>query len=159
MWVCAHTPMRCVYNVTGRAPYDPLLIIAQMCVLQTAFYFVAVGLVALLDTAAQRPVCLWCMFAPTHMSVWAPRGRALLVAYVVAAIACTLLLPVAGVRARRCWDFVGTVYVLHLALCWWLGGWPHWGAWWYCNMPCCTASIFAGEYLCMRVELRDIQRM
>ena len=60
-------------------------------------------------------------------------------------------------RAKKCLDYVSTIYILHLLLCWINRHFPSNWDWWIVNF--CSFLIMAvlSEYLCIRKEMRVIK--
>ena len=60
-------------------------------------------------------------------------------------------------RAKKCLDFVSTIYILHLFLCWMNEHFPSNWDWWIVNF--CSFLIMAvlSEYLCIRKEMKVIK--
>jgi protein SYS1 len=78
------------------------------------------------------------------------------VAFVLSAVVCAIGLRVIVARAKKCWDFGATVYILHLmATCGW-SGFPLAWSWWVVMLSCTAITILLGELLCVRYEMADI---
>ena len=60
-------------------------------------------------------------------------------------------------RAKKCLDYVSTIYILHLLLCWINHHFPSNWDWWIVNF--CSFLIMAvlSEYLCIRKEMKVIK--
>merc|ERR1712244_131020 len=60
-------------------------------------------------------------------------------------------------RAKKCLDFVSTIYIFHLILCWFNAHFPSNWDWWVVNF--CSFLIMAvlSEYLCIRKEMKVIK--
>lgn len=60
-------------------------------------------------------------------------------------------------RAKKCLDYVSTIYILHLFLCWMNDHFPSNWDWWIVNF--CSFLIMAvlSEYLCIRKEMKVIK--
>ena len=75
------------------------------------------------------------------------------------AVCCGLaLVPLVG-RAKRCWDFAATAYVLHLLCCSFYTRFPSGagsGEWWGRQVLAATIMSLTGEFFCMKYELREI---
>ena len=60
-------------------------------------------------------------------------------------------------RTKLCLDFTCTVHLFHVILCWYYNGaLPLYFSWWIINSICMAVMCVAGEFLCMRTELRAI---
>ena len=60
-------------------------------------------------------------------------------------------------RTKLCLDFTCTVHLFHVIFCWYYNGaLPLYFSWWVINLICVAVMCVAGEFLCMRTELRAI---
>ena len=60
-------------------------------------------------------------------------------------------------RTKLCLDFTCTVHLFHMFFCWYYNGaLPLYFSWWVINLICVAVMCVAGEFLCMRTELRAI---
>lgn len=76
--------------------------------------------------------------------------------YVVTAIVCAVGIRVVVARAKKCWDFGATIYILHLAASSAVAGFPLRWFWWAVVISCAAITILLGELLCVRYEMADI---
>ena len=54
-------------------------------------------------------------------------------------------------------DFSCTFHGIHLIACWWYNSeFPSNYTWWLLNAVCATFMCVAGEFLCLKTELKDI---
>ena len=59
-------------------------------------------------------------------------------------------------KAKKCLDFSVTLFLLHLIFCSMYGGFPASWDWWIVHVMGLILMVLMGEYLCARVELREI---
>ena len=59
-------------------------------------------------------------------------------------------------RAKKCLDFVATLFVLHVVLCSMYSGFPTELWWWLSMFGSALIMTLLGEFLCMRHEMREI---
>lgn len=60
-------------------------------------------------------------------------------------------------RGKQCLDFTITVHFFHLLGCWiYNSRFPSTLTWWLVHIVCTALMAAIGEYLCMRIELREI---
>jgi hypothetical protein len=76
--------------------------------------------------------------------------------YVLTAIVCAIGLRVLVARAKKCWDFGSTIYILHFGATCLVGGFPWSWFWWAVMITCTAITILVGELLCVRYEMADI---
>jgi len=140
----------------GRASFDPRRIIAQILVIQAAFYCVSLALFVTLDSATGRDISLDQFFSYTAVDLDADGSLVCIAVFLLTAAACgCLLLPVVG-RARKCLDFSATTYFIHLWPCVFHRGLPYNWEWWALNAASVVVMSVVGEQLCMRRELAEI---
>lgn len=60
-------------------------------------------------------------------------------------------------RAKKCLDFAFTTHFLHFLFCFVYSGFPNEWEWWLLNIVCMILMAAVGEYLCMRLELKEIK--
>lgn len=77
-------------------------------------------------------------------------------AYLVNSCAAAVALRYVVARAKKCWDFGGTIYIIHgIATMLYEGINVHW-PWWSILAASMVSTILLGEYLCVRLEMADI---
>jgi protein SYS1 len=59
-------------------------------------------------------------------------------------------------RAKKCWDFGLTIYILHLLAVTLWEGFPMRWFWWVLIITCATITVLLGEWLCVRFEMAEI---
>jgi hypothetical protein len=79
-------------------------------------------------------------------------GMAYLVNSCISAVAMRLVVA----RAKKCWDFGATIYILHFLLTWVVDGFPKHTMWWLLMAACMVSTVLLGEYLCVQFEMMDI---
>ena len=77
-------------------------------------------------------------------------------AYIVTAIVCAVGIRIVVARAKKCWDFGATIYILHLVASSTLVKFPLRWFWWALLLTCAAVTILLGELLCVRYEMADI---
>ena len=83
-------------------------------------------------------------------------GRIIVFAIWTAGIVVAYSLPRLVERTRKCFDFVFSFIFIHLIFCWIMNGFSFTYAWLFVYAGLGISSTVLGEYLCMRVEKRDI---
>jgi hypothetical protein len=62
-------------------------------------------------------------------------------------------------RAKKCLDFVATMYLGHLCLCTWFDGrLPYAWEWWAANGISMVCVVVVSEFVCLKREMADIPR-
>lgn len=77
-------------------------------------------------------------------------------AYLVNSVAAAAALRFIVARAKKCWDFGATMYILHALATVLFDGFPINWVWWSIMTACMVATILLGEYLCVQFEMADI---
>ncbi|XP_009882016.1 PREDICTED: protein SYS1 homolog [Charadrius vociferus] len=86
-----------------------------------------------------------------------PPGRLSMMAFILNALTCALGLLYFIRRGKQCLDFTVTVHFFHLLGCWiYNSRFPSTLTWWLVHIVCTALMAAIGEYLCMRIELREI---
>lgn len=140
----------------GRDNWNPRLIVAQILVVNCAYYlqlgiFYVVfnalfGTVLSLDLIFQ-----WEAVTFTDVPGW----LAVINSMFVALLGSFSLLVVVE-RARKCFDFAFTLFFFHWCLVVAYSGFPMSWEWWLVYSASLAVMTLGGEQLCMRTELADI---
>jgi hypothetical protein len=96
------------------------------------------------------------MFKPGEVGIRSFAHMVLGLAYVVNAFVAAVALRFVVARAKKCWDFGATMYILHIVACWAFNGFPMNMLWWTVIAACSGITILFGEFLCVRFEMADI---
>ncbi|XP_012866174.1 PREDICTED: protein SYS1 homolog [Dipodomys ordii] len=137
--------------------WDPLLILAQMVLMQTVYYG-SLGLwLALVDALVRSSPSLDQMFDAEILGFSTPPGRLSMMSFILNALTCALGLLYFIRRGKQCLDFTVTVHFFHLLGCWFYSSrFPSALTWWLVQAVCIALMAVIGEYLCMRTELKEI---
>eukprot|EP00947_MAST-08B_sp_MAST-8B-sp1_P004207 g4207.t1 len=101
----------------GRDEWDPKLIVAQICVLQSLHYL-AMGLIlGVLHTVFSANMNLGTLFDHEKLSVRTAPGWVAIVVATLTAPVTAFFLHLVVERAKKCFDFSFTIYFLHLFFC------------------------------------------
>lgn len=143
----------------GREPFDPLLILAQITLLQAAFYGALAATTLTLDalTGVATPLHHQ-LFSPDAYDTSAIPGYVSLAAFLLTAAAPLPAAYVAVVgRARRAADYAATVYLGHaVAVGVYGGGVPRRLGWWAVVVGGGVLAAVVAGVGAMRVEMREI---
>ncbi|KAK0425134.1 hypothetical protein QR680_009051 [Steinernema hermaphroditum] len=130
--------------------WDPCLIISQIFCMITVFYSVQCFLMTLYSFVAAFQPSLHFVFA-------AQVFRPMMVIQLVTSVVTAFALSVVVQRAKQCLDFVCTIHFWHLvAVICYAWAFPTQISWWIVQLICIVVSTVLGEYLCMRIETREI---
>ncbi|XP_064483159.1 protein SYS1 homolog isoform X2 [Ornithodoros turicata] len=139
--------------------WDPVLIIAQMVALQSLFYVSLCSCMALTNFIAGENYSVSQLFTYQVAFIWNLRSRCVVAAYIITSLVGALGLWYFVQRAKLCLDFSTTTHFFHLLCCWaYNGTFPNTLSWWVLNTVGATITCICGEFLCMKVEMKDIAR-
>lgn len=140
--------------------WDPFMILSQMSTLQ-CLYYVSLGIwIFIFDVLSGTPRSLDHIFQYQTLLAGHIHGKLLIAAFFFNALTCSLGLWYVVQRTKLCLDFTCTVHLFHILFCWYYNGaFPHFLSWWVINSICVAVMCVAGEFLCMRTELRAIPVM
>jgi protein SYS1 len=68
----------------------------------------------------------------------------------------SILLALIVEKSKKCLDFTVTLFILHLLISIWYGGFPRRMEWWIVHIAATITMIVLGEFLCSRRELDEI---
>ena len=136
----------------GTSVWDPVLIVAQIASVQALFYInLCTALYVFLGGSTRGPLTLELVFDYRTL-----RGVFPIAAYLVSALAGSVVLYFVVERTKKCLDFTLTLYLFHFVGCSFYGGFPLSVEWWVTIGVSAACMTLAGESLCMKKELRDI---
>mmetsp|Transcript_23783 Transcript_23783/g.93571 ORF Transcript_23783/g.93571 Transcript_23783/m.93571 type:complete len:166 (-) Transcript_23783:184-681(-) len=142
----------------GREVFNPWLIAFQILLMQTVFYsgYVFVLLIADRVTASHANI-VHQMFRYDFFNLHDTTGFVTCLGMFVSTIVFVTfgLVYIIG-RAKKCLDFAGTLFLIHFLLCWVYYGFPARFLWWLVNATSMGAATLLSEFLCLRLELREI---
>ena len=96
------------------------------------------------------------LFSAAHANTRSFANTMVCVAFLVNAAASAAAIRVVVARAKKCWDFGITMYIVHLlAVSVWQGFPLRW-FWWVLIMSCATVTVLLSEFLCVRFEMAEI---
>lgn len=76
--------------------------------------------------------------------------------YLINAGIAAVALRIVVARAKKCWDFGATMYIVHGVATVAYDGFPINWLWWSIYAASMVATILLGEYLCVQMEMADI---
>ncbi|KAL8537578.1 hypothetical protein ACS0TY_012630 [Phlomoides rotata] len=140
----------------GTTAWDPWLIVAQIVFLQCQYYLILGIFLAILVGPRVSKMSLVYFFDFATVTPSTPTGWCVIASIFLSSIAGAVVIVYLVERAKKCLDFSATVYIVHLFICLFYGGWPSAMTWWVVNITGFAVMALLGEYLCMRREVRDI---
>mmetsp|Transcript_72451 Transcript_72451/g.125623 ORF Transcript_72451/g.125623 Transcript_72451/m.125623 type:complete len:157 (+) Transcript_72451:157-627(+) len=141
----------------GAGEFNPWLISTQMVVMQSLFYFCFIVLTACSDWIIGAPQSLSQFFRFEDYTWSSSPGCALALSLLLTSLVMAVALRYVVERAKKCWDFVATYHLLHLAITWFINGFPRALHWWILNVVAAVVALVLGEYICIQGELKEIK--
>lgn len=141
---------------TPAADFHPKLIASQIVCLQCFHYFILAVLFQINHFLYGKSVTLDRIFTDQHVHIWNVTGWPDCLAILVASVVGSVFLTIIVEKSKKCLDFSVTLFLLHLILCTYYGGFPHRLEWWVVHILGTILMTVTGEYLCSRREMEDI---
>jgi len=137
--------------------FFPRLILAQITAVQ-CFHYVGLGVAVQFNHLLfGATITLDRIFTSKHLDVHAAEGwidnTAILASWGIVGPVMLLLIVE---KSKKCLDFGATCFIIHLMVCTAYEEFPKTVDWWIVNIIGVILMIVLGEYLCSRIELRDI---
>lgn len=140
----------------GATVWDPALIIAQIITVQ-CFFYTNLGLfLYLLVGPYVQQIALYHFLDWQGVSFRSFTGWMLATANFCTAFGTAVALRYVVERSKKCLDFAGTAYFLHLMATSLYSGFPTEFPWWVVNGTGLAMTAVLGEWLCMQREMQDI---
>ncbi|KAJ4851005.1 hypothetical protein Tsubulata_033568 [Turnera subulata] len=140
----------------GAVVWDPWLIVAQIVCLQCLYYLTLGFFLSFLVGSRVSRLSLVYFFDFATVTVSTVTGWCVITSFLLSSIAGAGYIVFLIERAKKCLDFAGTLYIIHLIICVVYGGWPTSLVWWILNGTSFGVMALLGEYLCIKRELREI---
>jgi len=140
----------------GKQRFNPRRHCCQMWALQLLFW---VALTTAAFTGSSLVGEAWTPFAVFDVaatSAFAASGWITILSLFFAGLALAIAVSFIVGRLRHSVDFVFTVFVVHLAACILVAGFPVSGSWWVACVASFLLSSSLGEYLCLKREMQEI---
>mmetsp|Transcript_21174 Transcript_21174/g.29685 ORF Transcript_21174/g.29685 Transcript_21174/m.29685 type:complete len:153 (+) Transcript_21174:53-511(+) len=143
----------------GPIIWDPVLIIAQMGVMQASFYLLTGFWLVLLQSllGSRTGPSLDHIFKPSTMDLDSVLNVAPILALILAAPLCAIICTLVVDRAWQCLDFAGSVYFVHLILCCCHSGFPLYWEWWASNVFSLVVTVLLSEHWVVKKEQEPIE--
>lgn len=142
----------------GSEQFNPRMIFYQIIAIQSLFYFsfVSFGIFLALICGVSG-IVLSSFFDFKQYTFDTAQSTIVVISLWTSLAGLAFLLPRVIERTRKCLDFVLTVAILHLLLTCLVSGFPARIAWWSVWTVGCVACTLLSEYLCLRIEQREIR--
>mmetsp|Transcript_5830 Transcript_5830/g.9727 ORF Transcript_5830/g.9727 Transcript_5830/m.9727 type:complete len:212 (-) Transcript_5830:14-649(-) len=137
--------------------FQPSQIIQKIFTLQLIFYVLVSLFLGLIGSIGGISYSLSLLFDSTKLSFGFGEGYIPIVSFILSSFPCAYMVSWLIKRAKKCLDYVSTIYIIHLLLCWLRHHFPWNWDWWIVNF--CSFLIMAvlSEYLCIRKEMKVIR--
>jgi phosphatidylglycerophosphatase A len=136
--------------------FNPRLIFAQIVAIQSIHYLVLSFLFQINHLLTGTSITLDRIFTARYLELWTTQGWIDNSAIIISSVIGAILLALIVEKSKKCLDFSITLFAIHFVICTLYGGFPDSWDWWIINVLGLIIMVLLGEYLCSRVELRDI---
>lgn len=136
--------------------WNPKLIVCQMTSLQCGYYLAFGAALGFSHVVFGASLSLDHFFTAKHMNPQLATGWIGIAATIFASLAGSIMLAFIVEKSRKCLDFGSTIYIFHLLFCSLSRGCPSAWEWWIVHVVGLIVMVVLGEYLCSRIEMRDI---
>jgi len=137
--------------------FNPRLIFSQIVAVQSLHYLVLSMLFQFNGLIFGTSVTVDRIFTGNYLNVWTAEGWIDNGAVLTSSVVGAFLLAFIVEKSKKCLDFSFTVFTVHLVLCsLYDGRFPRSWDWWIVHVLGMIVMVLTGEYLCSRVEMREI---
>merc|ERR1712038_1610415 len=136
--------------------WDPLLIISQIIAMQS-FYYVSLCLILtfLFQLSTHHPE-MHHVLDPTYINLSNLENTLVVIANIVNSLAVSVFLWIIVQRSKLCLDFTCTLHLFQMLIGWMNSGKLFTFSSLIIQIICISISSIAGEFLCMRSEMKAI---
>ena len=136
--------------------FNPKLIFSQIVAIQSIHYLVLSFLFQISYVLTGSTITIDRIFTTKYLNLWSTEGWIDNSAVLLSSIVGAFLLALIVEKSKKCLDFSITLFSVHLIFCIIYDGFPASWDWWIINILGLIVMVLLGEYLCSRVELREI---
>lgn len=140
----------------GQKKDDTRLIITQIIMMQCAHYLTLGIILSLLNLCFSISPTVEQIFSYKAFTIFTKIGRVSLAAWFLNSFIGALTSLLIVQRAAKCLDHTITLYVVHFFICVFYKGFPVYWEWWLIMFISVAITATLGEYVCYRVESREI---
>eukprot|EP00300_Choanocystis_sp_HF-7_P000322 c10267_g1_i1.p1 GENE.c10267_g1_i1~~c10267_g1_i1.p1 ORF type:complete len:154 (-),score=30.20 c10267_g1_i1:355-816(-) len=140
------------------AVFDPILIVAQLVVMQCFFYIVLGFLLSVVCSMTGETIILEHVTNYEAIEPTSVAGALSCIAFFAAACIAGAFLRVTVGKAKKCLDFAASLHILHFVVCWAAWSIPASVSWFIIAAISTILMSVIGEYLCLIEEMREIPR-
>jgi len=136
--------------------FNPRLIFSQMTALQSIHYLVLSIIFQINHFTFGTTVTIDRMFTAKYLNIWERNEWVDCSAILLSSVIGAFLLTIIVEKSKKCLDFSVTYTTIHLLLCTLYNGFPASWDWWILNVLGMIIMTVLGEFLCSRLELKEI---
>jgi hypothetical protein len=136
--------------------FNPRMVLYQLVAVQAVFYLSYISAGVFVSLLWGVPFSLNQFFDCSMVSFGTSWGRIITFGIWTAGLVVAFSLPRLIERTRKCFDFVFSLLCFHLIICWISNGFFMTYAWWIVYSVFGIVTTVAGEFLCLRIEKREI---
>jgi len=143
-------------RAAATAQFNPSLILSQIITLQSLFYVVLGFIFEINHVMFATSITMDRIFTSKFLDVWSALGWIDNAAVLMSSFIGSFLLALIVEKSKKCLDFSVTLFLIHVILCSFYGGFPSTWDWWIVHLMGMIMMVVLGEYFCSKRELSDI---
>ncbi len=143
-------------NANNAKRFNPKLIFSQIVSIQSLHYLALSFIFQINYVLFGSSITIDRIFTTKYLQLWTAEGWIDNSAILISSIVGAFLLALIVEKSKKCLDFSITLFFVHFLFCTIYDGFPASWDWWIVNVFGLIIMVLLGEYLCSRVELREI---
>jgi len=144
-------------SLSSANKFNPRLIFSQIVAIQSLHYLALSFLFQVNHVLFGTDITIDRIFTGNYLNVWTAEGWIDNGAFLTTSIFGAFLLAFIVEKSKKCLDFSVTSFTIHLLICsFYEGKFPRSWDWWIMHVLGMIVMILLGEYLCSRLEMREI---
>lgn len=150
------SPPPILTSLAGNSKFNPKLIFSQIVAIQSLHYLILSFLFQISYVLSGSYITIDRIFTNKYIQLWTKEGWIDNITILLSCFINAMLLALIVEKSKKCLDFSITLFTVHFVICTMYNGFPSSWDWWIVHILGMIIMVLFGEYLCSRVELRDI---
>lgn len=140
----------------GEDLFDPKFIINQILLLQSIFYLTLSTFILLFNQIFGIRYSLGQIFSAETYNLQDSYSLSAILSHILTALVLIFCMVLIVERAKKCFDYGSTLYLLHFIITWCINSFPLSLLWWGFHLGYMVVVVLGSEYFCMKIEQREI---